>query len=67
MAVHIREHCEIEDDILEYFALHNTFFQHQLHENTTIGIRFKKSIFEGPARRKYINRENRAVAMPNHK
>ena len=32
MAQHIKEHCAIEENIMEYFELQNTFFQHHLGE-----------------------------------
>ncbi|MBC8769360.1 hypothetical protein H4O18_15290 [Arenibacter sp. BSSL-BM3] len=36
MALHIKEHCEIEENILEYFELQDTFFQHHLGEINAI-------------------------------
>lgn len=35
MALHIKDHCEIEGDILGYFEMQDTFFQHHLKEMNT--------------------------------
>tara|TARA_R110002049_G_scaffold125135_1_gene280748 strand:- start:3596 stop:4276 length:681 start_codon:yes stop_codon:yes gene_type:complete len=32
MALHIKEHCEIEESIMEYYELQDTFFEHHLGE-----------------------------------